>query len=127
MRKIDRIVDSEKDKCKFQIASGYISETAIHFEKEGIIALVQASGHVDYYDLNDELLASADAPSVDSGREVYEEVSCEVVGNTIIIGFPIVKWIDNYPNCDGEHDRWDSVIIGYNTVNFDISDNTVEI
>lgn len=35
-----------------------------------------------------------------------------------MLQFPIAKWIDNDPNCDGEYDRWDSKMFGYHALEF---------
>lgn len=117
------IFNSEKDNSKgyFQIASGYISETRIHFEKENIIAVVQAIGQVEFYTTDGELLASGSVPPVVSGKEVYEEICCQADSDKITIQFPIYQWIDNYPHCDGEHDRWDTKKVGAHTMIFDMS------
>lgn len=118
-KNFDIVFDSEKENGKsFQIANGYISETKVLFERENIVATIKASGHVDFYNENGDVLFSADAQVVDSGKGVYESVVLKVESDKIIISFPICEWIDNYPNCDGEHDRWDSRIIGYNDVVF---------
>jgi len=111
----------------FQIASGYISTTNILFENEGIMAAIEAQGHIDFYDLADNLLASLDVQNQDGGREVYQDVHCNVEDNFIIIKFPIYEWIDNYPHCDGEYDRWDTRIIGYHRVCFDTKTNTANV
>ena len=104
---------------EFQLANGYISTTEIFFEEENVIAVIEASGKVDLTDCDGNLIASAAAPEEDGGKKVYTEVLCGKEGGQLIFKFPIVEWIDNYPNCDGEYDRWDSRIIGYNTVTFD--------
>lgn len=115
--KIDKSFHSEKDSNKtYQLASGYISQTAILFEKENIVAVIQASGNVSFYDRNDVLIAAGNAPSVDDGRGVYEEINCQVENNLLKLQFPIYEWIDNYPNCDGEYDRWDSRKVGAHTL-----------
>lgn len=124
-REIDIVFNSEKGKSSFQIASGYISVTTILFEKENIVAVIDAKGAVEFYNVNDELLATGEVSKVESGRQVYEEVCCEADENAVIIRFPIVEWIDNYPHCDGEHDRWDSRIIGYHTLKLDRLTNSV--
>ncbi len=117
-RKIDIVFDSEQDNSKgyFQIASGYISETVVHLLKENLIMVICAEGRVVLYDMEDNLIAEKTAPKNDGGREVYEEVCCCVFDDTLSVKFPIYKWVDNYPNCDGEHDRWDTVKIGEHTV-----------
>ena len=121
-RKVDITFNSEKDQYKgyFQIASGYISQTTILFENEGVVAVVEAKGAVEFYDLKDVLLCSGKVSAVDDGREVYEDVCCSVVGKMITIQFPIYKWIDNYPHCDGERDRWDKIIIGSYKLMYDM-------
>ena len=122
-RKYDIIFNSEKDSSKgyFQIASGYISETVVHFENENVVLVIHADGRVELYDMNDNLVAESKAVKSDGGREVYEEACCKVADNTIVVQFPIYKWIDNYPNCDGEHDRWDTVKIGEHTLELSLT------
>ena len=125
-KNFDIVFNSEKENGhSFQIANGYISDTKVLFERENIVAVINASGHINFYDEKDELLTSADAQAVDSGKGVYESVVLKVSGNVITVSFPVCEWIDNYPHCDGEHDRWDSRVIGYNDVSFDITNNAI--
>lgn len=124
-RQADIIFNSENGSRKYQIASGYISETVILFEREETIALVYAEGRVGFFDRDGNSLAEGKVESQTGGREVYEEVVCEADETALTLRFPIVKWIDNYPNCDGENDRWDSVIIGYNTLTYDRKNKTI--
>ncbi len=127
-RKIDIVFNSEIEggKKQFQIASGHISETTILFEKENIVAVVNAKGSVEFFDVTDKLLASGEILADESGREVYEEICCQVDGDKIVIDFPIYEWVDHYPNCDGDHDRWSTKIIGYNSLKFDVKKNIVQ-
>ena len=120
---VDITFDSEKitGSQKYQLASGYISQTSILFEKEGVIAVIQANGSVEFFDRNDSRIAAGNAPAIDDGRGVYEDVFCAVNNGAICLEFPVYKWIDNYPNCDGEHDRWDTVIIGRHTLTLELS------
>ena len=120
MKDYDKVFNSEENTGfkSFQLANGYISSTAILFEKEKIIARIEAKGHIDFFDCDEALLASFDIPPQTGGKETYNEVLCEAEDNTIILKFPIVEWIDNYPNCDGEHERWDTETIGYHTLKF---------
>ena len=112
--------DTHPAKKEFRLASGYISTTRIRFEKEGILAVIQAEGSVEFFDAGDNLLASAAVSGQEGGRRLYEDVCCSVVGGAIVLDFPIYEWIDNYPHCDGEHDRWDRRTIGYHTLRFDL-------
>lgn len=124
--KFDKTVcsDQQKDTGYFQIASGHISETVILFEKENVVARVQAKGQAAFYDLNGQLLASAEVPAA-GGREVYEELCCQMEEGKIVLLFPIYEWIDNYPNCDGEYDRWESRRVGSHSVIFDLNTKKV--
>ncbi len=126
-RNIDIVFDSEKETGEklFQLASGYISETTILFEKENVAAVIQAKGSVEFFNMKDELIAGGEVPPVESGKEVYVEVCCQVKENLLILKFPIYQWIDNYPNCDGEHDRWDTKIVGFHTLTLDLATHTI--
>ncbi len=123
VRKADYTVNSENapGEKQFQLASGYISETTILFEKENVVAVIQAKGSVEFFNMQDERLAVLEAPAVVNGKEVYEDIRCMVEDHTIILKFPLYQWIDNYPHCDGEHDRWDTRIVGFHRMSFDLS------
>lgn len=125
-RKIDIIFNSEVDINKsFHLASGYISETTILFEKENVVALINADGRVEFYNMQDELLIADKLPAVEGGKEVYDEVSCQVGNDSITLKFPIYEWIDNYPHCDGEYDRWDTRKIGDKTLVLNLLNNSI--
>lgn len=125
-RKIDIIFDSEKSTEKmYQLASGYISQTTILFEKENIIAVIQAKGSVEFYSMDDKLIAAGSVPAVENGKGVYEDIRCQAESGLIRLRFPIYEWIDNYPNCDGEHDRWDTRIVGYHTLTLELSTGSI--
>lgn len=122
MKKIDYTFSSKQESRKsFQLASGYISETVILFEQEKITVVIQANGNVQFYDIHGMCIAEDAAPPVNNGREVYEEIFCSVKNGMIVLEFPVYQWIDNYPHCDGEHDRWDTRIVGYHSMVFDPS------
>lgn len=114
------------DGKEFQLATGYCSTTNILFEKQSINVSVEAEGEVNFLDEKGVLLTASKLPKIEEGRGVYENVVCKADENSITLEFPIVKWIDNYPNCDGEYDRWDSVKVGCHILKFNISTNTVE-
>lgn len=95
---------------EFGIASGFISTTEVLFVAEGITARIEASGNVEFLNDDRQLLATVSAPSC---GDRYRDVSCKVEGDQILIRFPRYKWVDNYPHCDGESDRWDSFVCGY--------------
>ncbi len=121
MKEYDKIFNSETDKNlkKIQLANGHISNTTILFEREGIVVGIESKGHIRFCDNKGKSLISFDVPAQTGGKEVYDEVLCAAEGGVISLHFPIVEWIDNYPNCDGEFDRWDTQVIGHHIVKFD--------
>lgn len=126
-RKYDFTFDSSKstDKQMYQLASGYISEPAILFLRENIVAVIQAKGGVEFFDADDKLIADASAPPVVNGKEAYTDIGCRVANNVLELHFPVYQWIDNYPNCDGEHDRWDTRIVGFHTMGLDLNTGSI--
>ena len=116
-----------KPHSTYQLASGYISRTVILFEAEGIFAHVEADGRVSFYDAQENLLAVGSVQKEEGGRECYEEIELSVSESVIEMRFPICKWIDNYPHCDGEHDRWDRVKIGERVMRYEVAAKEINI
>ena len=127
-RKIDITFNSKKDNTKatYQLASGYISQTTILFEKENIAAVIEAKGIIEFYNMNDELIATGNIHEVTSGRGLYQEVCCQFEDNMLKLQFQIYEWIDHYPNCDGEHDRWSTRNIGVYTLTLDLLTHSIQ-
>ena len=57
------------------------------------------------------------------GDEKFSEVKCIVEGEQIKLGFPQYTYKDNYPHCDGEHDRWTKTISGFDYLCYDFKNN----
>ncbi len=123
MKTYDVTVNKAKEQ-KLQLANGHISTTTILFEEQNIVAKIEAKGDIAFLDTNENLLATISIPGENEGKKVYTQVVCSVDENGILLKFPIVEWIDNYPHCDGEHDRWDEKIIGYHDVGYHWKTNT---
>ena len=120
------VSDTANGDAIYQLASGYISTTTILFEKENIVAVVEADGNAKFYDINDNFITSARAPKVDNGKGKYVEIGLSAGDGLVELKFPIYEWIDNYPHCDGEHDRWDTRIVGFNSITLDLSDGSIK-
>lgn len=129
MKNFENVYNSfnNTDFIKFQLANGYISNTEILFEVEKIIVNIDAKGNAEFFNLTGELLKSVEIQKQTGGKEVYTEILCDVENSAIVLKFPIVEWIDNYPNCDGEYDRWDSKVIGYTTLTYNIETQEVTV
>jgi len=119
VKKADIVFYSQNGPLRCQLASGYISETRLLFERENILAQIHAKGDLKFYDGNEKLLAEISLPREEDGKGVYEEVILRREEKALVLDFPIYEWIDHYPNCDGEHDRWSTRTVGCHTVVFD--------
>jgi hypothetical protein len=52
-------------------------------------------------------------------------LSCSVGGDQIKLGFPQYTYKDNYPNCDGESDRWTKILSGFRYLCYDYKNNCI--
>ena len=108
------------------LASGHISLTKIKFENQNLFADIEAkTGEINFYDSASNKLLSAKVQLPSSGDEKFSEVKCIVEGGQIKLGFPEYSYKDNYPNCDGEHDRWTKTISGFKFICYDIKNNCI--
>ncbi len=126
--KCDKYYNSENRPTgeEIQLAAGHISSTAIEFTNENIVVTIEAKkGEVVFYDMQDNILASISVALPDGGDGKFSEVMCKAENSRIMLGFPEYTYKDNYPNCDGEYDRWTKIVSGYNYVVFDTETNTV--
>ncbi len=106
------------------LACGHISLTKIEFVNQNIIVNIEAkTGEVEFYDLESNKLLSAKAQIPILGDEKFSEVKCMVEGEQIKLGFPIYTYKDNYPHCDGEHDRWTKTVSGFSYLCYDFKNN----
>ncbi len=108
------------------LACGYVSLTKIVFINENITADIEAkTGEVVFYDAEAKKLLSARVETPLSGDEKFSEVKCIVDGDQIKLGFPQYTYKDNYPHCDGEHDRWTKTISGFIFLCYDLKNNRI--
>ena len=52
------------------------------------------------------------AKPMTDGRGCYMDVFITTTDDGALFQLPDYIWYDNYPDCDGESDRWDTKIIG---------------
>lgn len=124
---MERVIDISINSKKYtpEIWHHLASQTAVHFVNEKVIAEVQAKGSAEFFKEDGTLIAAGNVEPERGGMEKYEDISFYVTAQTIELRFPVYKWIDNYPHCDGEHDRWDSKITGFRTLKLDLVSGTI--
>lgn len=87
---------------------------------KGYSAVVSREGAVTFYDAEGNRIAD-----IDAGDRAYEEVRFAFLENAVSLEFGRMITIDNYPDCDGEYDRWDEKWKAERIVKLDTLDNTV--
>lgn len=108
------------------LASGYVSLTRIAFINENITVSIEAkTGEIVFYDADGNQCLSTGMETPLSGDEKFSEVKCIVEGEQIKLGFPQYTYEDNYPYCDGEHDRWTKTISGFHYLCYDFKNNSL--
>lgn len=108
------------------LASGHISENEIAFINEKITVHIEAkSGALSFCDADGTVLLTATVPLPTSGDEKFSEVKCAANDGQIRLGFPQYTYQDNYPHCDGEHDRWEKSIASFTFVCYDVGENSL--
>ena len=112
------------DGTMVNLACGYVSANEIAFEKENIIVTIESrTGDLAFCDEKLNILLSAKIDLPTSGDEKFSEVKCIVADGKIKLGFPQYTYEDNYPHCDGEHDRWTKTISGFRFLCYDLKNN----
>ena len=95
--------------------------------QENILAKVTAAGQIDFFS-GENLLASVSVPAGSSGRGCYQDIAFKVAEGKLLLQFPEYNWVDHYPDCDGESDRWSARITGYKPpVVFDLDTHTATV
>ncbi len=129
----NRIYDSKTDFNSFGISGlytlpnfyGHVEDTELFFPNEKIYMVVTKEGDIVFEDENrNELVGIVVTP--DTKNNMHHDVYCKAEDEKIKVWLPIVEYIDNYPHCDGEYDRWDVNYIAYDYVVFDIANCTLE-
>ena len=119
----DKLYEGQGKKT-FTLACGMISTTSIYFKDAALLVKVEAEGEVFFYDATGELQASC---TLERQDRRYNEVICEIKDGKVLLEFTIYKYVDNYPHCDGEHDRWDEIRIGALPVCYDLEQKTATV
>ena len=118
---------AEPENC--HLACGFITRTDILFKEENIAAVIECTGEIEFRRPDDmrNTIAAVTVPKQEGGREIYMDVTCSVEDGQIVLKMPIYSWIDHYPHCDSESDRWSTKTIGYHTVRFDIETGKINL
>jgi len=112
--KYDHVIErSENLNAKqFHLSCGFYETTSFLFEKADFSVVIHCKGEFTFYTANGEKLETIKAKPMNSGRGCYMDVLITTKEDAVTFQLPDYEWIDHYPNCDGESDRWDTRIVG---------------
>ena len=112
--KFDHIIKGTEEltDARFHLSCGFYENTYILFEKAGFYVNIHNKGTFTFCAPDYRKLAVIQARPMDSGRGCYMDVLISTTEDGAIFRLPEYEWIDHYPHCDGESDRWDARIIG---------------
>lgn len=88
---------------------------------EGCTVEVENNGGAVFY-VNGRAIAAAEKDD-----STFNEVRLKWKQGRVAIEFGQIETVDNYPNCDGEHDRWSEKWVAYRTVALSLDDNSLVI
>lgn len=97
--------------CEYEIKLS--GEILNKFSCKGYKAEISDKGAVNLYDYGNKLIASFDETG-----EKYREFRFEMKDGAFVISFGHTETVDNYPNCDGEYDRWSTRWIAEHKIKF---------
>lgn len=112
--KFDYVIKSgeQLQEARFHLSCGFYENTYLLFEKAGFYVNIHNKGTFTFRTMDQRELAVIKARPMDAGRECYMDVLISTTEDGAVFRLPEYCWIDHYPHCDGESDRWDAEIIG---------------
>ena len=88
----------------------------------GCAVVVSPEGEAVFYDPAGNVIGQAE-----KAEGSYREARFAWTQDAVSVIFGHMVYIDNYPNCDGEHDRWDERWEAQRTVTLMLKDHSIRI
>ena len=83
---------------------------------------VSNKGAVCFHDREDNVLAE-----VEETQTAFAEARFQWRQDLLTVNFGHMETVDNYPNCDGEYDRWDEVWRTERSVAYQTKEKRIEV
>lgn len=125
MRKLSYEKDTKSELLMLPNFYGFIEDCCVHFENAGINVIVETYGRVAFVDDNGETIAETKV-AANTEDDKHNGGFCGIKDDKICVFLDIIGLKDTYPNCDGEYDRWVSIIVGHTCIAFDPTTGTIE-
>lgn len=99
---------------------GHIDDTRMHFVNEKLFVTVKERGNITFAHEDGRVLAQVFVdPHTMNG--LHGDCLCTLCCGKILLFFPLYHFIDTYPDCDGEYDRWIAREAGFQRLEYDIA------
>ena len=95
----------------FHLSCGYYTTTSFFFEAWGLAVTVDCNGTFTFRTADGQE-QTVKAEPMRGGRGCYMEIFITTSERELLFRLPEYRWWDNYPDCDGEYDRWDAEVVG---------------
>ena len=105
-------LNDHPEQQRFHLSCGFYDTTSFFFEKANLRVDIHCCGSFTFYSADGAKLETFRLRPMDTGRECYMDVLITAADDAVIFRLPEYRWIDHYPHCDGESDRWSTEIIG---------------
>ena len=105
--------DNPLDGNRFHLSCGFYETTSFFFERLNFAVSIHCKGEFTFYTPSDEKMSTIRLKPMETGRGCYMDVIITETEHSVLFQLPEYKWVDHYPNCDGESDRWDTEIVGF--------------
>ena len=125
MARYDVVIESGEALKNFHLSCGFYETTYVLLKDEKMEIDIHYSGKITVFNEKNQVILRTEAPKSEGGRGIYMDCDMKVEDHKAIIHFPIYSWIDHYPHCDGESDRWSTKTMGYHLVTIDLK--TLEV
>lgn len=108
--KADHIFDSSAQVYETTYAIQRETDTpmTIFFPQEQIVLQADAQGNAVFFHADGTEIRKE---KLDGNGRFFSRIVCRVNAQTIFAKFITSKWVDHYPHCDGEHDRWSEIFV----------------
>lgn len=98
---------------------GFIEDTQIEYIREQLTLTVRQNGGIRIEDRHlGKRIELTIPPTAHHGK--HGGGTYALRDGKWVLRLATYRVVDNYPHCDGEHDRWDDIHIGHVTICYDL-------
>lgn len=105
---------------------GHIDDTCLHFIRQNLLVTVEEQGAVTFTREDGTQLARTFVDPF-SPKGIHGDCLCRFREGKILLLFARYDYIDTYPDCDGEYDRWIAREVGFQCLAYDVTSGEITL